>query len=556
MLPLTYVPAIHVFFAASKTWITGTSPAMTKAIHWSPTKKKLMSETSPLFLGIVSGERRCDHAEVADRVARIASGLHQLGVGQGACVCVLMRNDITFIEAAYAAMRLGAYGVPVNWHFKPEEINYILEDSQSSVLIGHADLLHPLRGAIPAGVTVLSVPTPPEILGAYRIDPDLLAPPDFAIDLESWLTQYSPYEGPVVPQPQNMIYTSGTTGHPKGVRRAAPTPEQTRASERMRALIYGLRPGVRALLPGPLYHSAPNSFGLRSGRLGGALVLMPRFEPEEFLRLIEAQAIDTLFMVPTMFIRLLKLPEAVRKKYDVSSLRHIVHAAAPCPADAKRAMIEWWGPIITEYYGSTEAGALTFATSDDALKKPGTVGRILEGVELRFLGDHGGPVAPGEIGEIYSRAADQPDFAYHNKPEKRAEVERDGFVTSGDVGYIDPDGYVFICDRKRDMVISGGVNIYPAEIEAALHAVPGVHDCAVFGIPDEEFGEALMAVVEPQPGVTLEAADIRRQLKTSLADYKVPKHVEIHRALPREDSGKIFKRRLRDPYWERAGRKI
>jgi long-chain acyl-CoA synthetase len=513
-------------------------------------------ETSQLFLGIISGERRRGHPEIADRVARIASGLHQLGVGQGASVCILMRNDIAFIEAAYAAMRLGAYGVPVNWHFKPEEIKYVLEDSQTSVLIGHADMLHALRGVIPADVTVLSVPTPPEIVERYRIDRDLLATPDFAVDLETSIARHAPYDGPAVPQPPNMIYTSGTTGHPKGVRRLAPTPEQALASERMRTLIYGLKQGIRSLLPGPLYHSAPNSFGLRSGRLGGALVLMPRFEPEEFLRLIDEQKIDTIFMVPTMFIRLLKLPEAVRRKYDVSSLRHIVHAAAPCPADAKRAMIEWWGPIITEYYGSTEAGALTFATSDDALNRPGTVGRVLDGVELRFQGDDGGVVAQGEIGEIYSRAADQPDFIYHNKPEKRAEVERDGFITSGDVGYIDQDGYVFVCDRKRDMVISGGVNIYPAEIEAALHAVPGVHDCAVFGIPDEEFGEALMAVVEPQPGVTLEIADIRRQLKTSLADYKVPKHVEIHRALPREDSGKIFKRRLRDPYWERAGRRI
>jgi len=313
---------------------------------------------------------------------------------------------------------------------------------------------------------------------------------------------------------------------------------------------------VRALLPGPLYHSAPNSFGLRSGRLGGALVLMPRFDPEEFLRLIQDQKIDTIFMVPTMFIRLLKLPEQVRKKYDTSSLRHIVHAAAPCPAEAKRAMIEWWGPVIYEYYGSTESSALTFANSDDALRKPGTVGRILGGVELRFLGENGDFLPQGEIGEIYSRVTDNPDFTYHNKPEKRAEIERDGFITSGDVGYIDEDGHVFICDRKRDMVISGGVNIYPAEIEAALHAIPGVHDCAVFGIPDDEFGEALMAVVEPQAGATLDVAAIRAQLKASLAGYKVPKHVEILKHLPREDSGKIFKRRLRDPYWERVGRRI
>jgi long-chain acyl-CoA synthetase len=515
-----------------------------------------MSETSPLFLGIISGERRRSHAEVADRAERIAGGLHRLGVKQGDSVCILMRNDVAFIEAAYGAMRLGAYGVPVNWHFKPEEINYILGDSGTSVLIGHADMLHQLRDAIPPGVTVLSVPTPPEILSTYKIAPNHLATPDFAIDFEAWLERELPYDGPVVPQPQNMIYTSGTTGHPKGVRRNAPTPEQSAAAERMRSMIYGLKPGARALLPGPLYHSAPNSFGIRSGRLGGALVLMPRFEPEEFLRLVEAERIDTVFMVPTMFIRLMKLPEEVRRRYDVSSLRHIIHAAAPCPADVKRAMIEWWGPVIYEFYGSTESGAVTFANSEDALKKPGTVGKISPGAELRFIGDDGRVLPQGEIGEIYSRIAANPDFTYHNKQDKRAEIEREGFITSGDVGYIDADGYVFLCDRKRDMVISGGVNIYPAEIEAMLHAIPGVHDCAVFGIPDAEFGEALMAVVEPQAGVTLDVADIRARLKTSLADYKVPKHVEIQTGLPREDSGKIFKRRLRDPYWERAGRKI
>jgi long-chain acyl-CoA synthetase len=515
-----------------------------------------MNEISPLFLGITSGQRRRGHAEVADRAARIAGGLQKFGVKPGDSVCILMRNDIAFIEAAYAAMRLGAYAVPINWHFKPEEINYVLKDSGASVLIGHADMLHPLRNAIPAGVTVLSALTPPEILAQYKIDPGHLATPGFATDLESWIEQQRPYDGPALPQPQNMIYTSGTTGHPKGVRRNAPTPEQAIASEQIRALIYGLKPGVRGLLPGPLYHAAPNSFGLRAGRLGGALVMMPRFDAEELLRLIEAERIDTVFMVPTMFIRLLKLPEALRKKYDTSSLRHVIHAAAPCPADVKRAMIQWWGPVVYEYYGSTESGALTFANSADALNKPGTVGKLLDGVELRFLGEDGDPLPQGEIGEIYSKVAANPDFTYHNKPEKRAEIERDGFITSGDVGYIDADGYVFICDRKRDMVISGGVNIYPAEIEAALHAVAGVHDCAVFGIPDDEFGEALMAVVEPQAGVTLDVASIRAQLKASLADYKVPKHVEILKSLPREDSGKIFKRRLRDPYWERAGRRI
>ena len=503
---------------------------------------------SPLFLGIISGQRRRVHAEVNDRAARIAGGLHRLGVKPADSVCILMRNDTAFIEAAYAAMRLGAYAVPANWHFKPDEIGYVLNDSGARVLIGHADMLHRLRGAIPAGVTVLGAPTPPEILAQYKIDPDHLATPDFALELESWIEQQDPHQGPARPQPQNMIYTSGTTGHPKGVRRNAPTPQQTIASERLRTLIYGLKPGVRALLPGPLYHSAPNSFGLRSGRLGGALVLMPRFDPEEFLRLIEVESIDTIFMVPTMFVRLMKLPEATRRKYDVSSLRHVVHAAAPCPADVKRAMIEWWGPVIYEYYGSTEASALTFASSDDALKKPGTVGKILDGVELRFLGEDGASLPQGEIGEIYSRVADTPDFTYHNKPEKRAEIERDGFITSGDVGYIDEDGYVFICDRKRDMVISGGVNIYPAEIENVLVNCPGVRDCAVFGVPDDEFGEALVAAIEAEPSTKLAPAEIAGFLERYLARFKIPKRFVFDDAPPREASGKILKRKLRERY--------
>ncbi|KIZ40658.1 MULTISPECIES: acyl-CoA synthetase [Rhodopseudomonas] len=513
-------------------------------------------QTSPLFHGIISGERRRSFDEVDARVARIAGGLQQLGVKPGDSVCVLMRNDIAFIEVAYAVMMLGAYAVPVNWHFKPEEIAYVVGDSGSRVLLGHADLLHGLDAVTATGITVLSVPTPPEILSNYKIDPDPLAAPAGAIDLDSWAAKQAPYAGPKLPQPSNMIYTSGTTGHPKGVRRNAPTPEQAANAEAMRAMIYGLKPGARTLLPGPLYHSAPNAFGLRAGRLGGALVLMPRFAPEEFLQLVQDQQIDTAFMVPTMFIRLMKLPQDVRDKYDVSSLRHIIHAAAPCPAEVKRAMIEWWGPVIYEFYGSTESGAVTFASSEDALKKPGTVGKIAPGAELKFVDDDNNELPQGQIGEIFSRIPGNPDFTYHNKPEKRAEIDRDGFITSGDVGYIDEDGYVFICDRKRDMVISGGVNIYPAEIEAVLHAVPGVHDCAVFGIPDAEFGEALMAMLEPQPGVTLHPDFIRAELKKALAGYKVPKHIEIMDQLPREDSGKIFKRRLRDPYWAKAGRAI
>ncbi|CAN5335859.1 acyl-CoA synthetase [soil metagenome] len=506
--------------------------------------------------GIISGLRKRSFDEVEKRVLLIAGGLQRLGVSEGDCVCILMRNDIAFLEASYAVMLLGAYAVPVNWHFKPEEVDYILKDTGARILIGHADLLNALREVVPADMTLLSVPPPPEIEDAYRIDPQRFVLPYGAADLDPWMSKQKPYGGPKLPQPQSMIYTSGTTGQPKGVRRDAPTPAQATSDEAMRARVYGLKPGVRALLPGPLYHSAPNVFALRAGRLGEALFLMPRFDAEGLLRLVQEEAIDTIFMVPTMFVRLLKLPAAIREKYDVSSLRHIVHAAAPCPPDVKQAIMKWWGPVIHEYYGSTESGAVTYAAPEDALRKPGTVGKILDGAWLRILDDAGNVLPRGTIGESYSRSTGSPDFSYHNKPEKRIEIERDGFITSGDVGYIDEDGYVFISDRKRDMVISGGVNIYLAEIEAALHALPGVHDCAVFGIPDDEFGEALMAVIEPQAGVTIDVATIRAQLKLALADYKIPRRIELQKGLPREDSGKIFKRRLRDPYWEKSNRRI
>ena len=506
--------------------------------------------------GIVSGNRIRSRQEFGARVRQLASGLRAFGVEPGDSVAILMRNDIAFLEASYAAMTLGAYAVPINWHFKAEEVAYVVEDCAAKALVGHADLLSGLDGATPPGVPVVWLATPPEIVSAYSIDAERAAMPPGAIDFETWLAGQKPYEGPPVPQPQSMIYTSGTTGHPKGVRRKAPTPRENEVNEMLRSLIYGVVADARCLLPGPLYHSAPNSFGLRAARLAEVLVLMPRFEAETLLRLIAEHRIEVMFMVPTMFVRLLKLPQDVRRKYDVSSLRHIIHAAAPCPADVKRAMIDWWGPVIYEFYGATENGPVTFATSEDALRKPGTVGRASPGAQILILDDDGKPVPTGTVGEIYARIEGYADFVYHNLPDKTAEVKRDGLITCGDLGYFDEDGYLFVCDRKRDMVISGGVNIYPAEIEAVIHTLPGVQDCAVFGVPDAEFGEALMAVVEPRPGMTLDIDALRRQMVGHLADYKIPKHIEIRSGLPREDSGKIFKRRLRDPYWEKAGRQI
>ena len=267
-----------------------------------------------LSTGIISGSRIRSFDEIDRRVLLIAGGLRALGVSEGDCVCILMRNDIAFLEVSYAIMMLGAYAVPINWHFKPEEVDYILKDTATRVLIGHADLVNSLGDVIPSDLTLLSVPTPPEVAASYRIDRAYGDLPHGATDLDQWMSRQKPYDGQKLPQPQSMIYTSGTTGQPKGVRRNAPTPAQTASNEAMRARIYGLKPGVRALLPGPLYHSAPNAFALRAGRLGGALFLMPRFDAEGLLRLVQQEAIDTIFMVPTMFVRLLKLPEDIREQ--------------------------------------------------------------------------------------------------------------------------------------------------------------------------------------------------------------------------------------------------
>jgi long-chain acyl-CoA synthetase len=261
-------------------------------------------------------------------------------------------------------------------------------------------------------------------------------------------------------------------------------------------------------------------------------------------------------MVPIMFVRLLKLSAETRRKYDLSSLAFVTHAAAPCPVEVKQQMISWWGPVINEYYGATETGAVIFHTSAEALRKPGTVGRTIDGGIVRIYDEQGHVLGPTQAGEVYLRLDGYPDFTYHGRDEQRRAIERDGLLATGDVGYLDEDGYLFLCDRKKDMVISGGVNIYPAELEAVLLTIPGVHDCAVFGIPDEEYGETLCAYIEPEPGRTLNVREVRAFLADKLARYKIPKVIEFHCDLPREDSGKIFKRKLRVPYWAHTGRQI
>ncbi len=506
---------------------------------------------------IISGARSAAIAATQIRAARAAAGLDALGIQPCDTVALFLRNDIAAFEAGGAASLIGAYAVPINWHLAAEEAAYILQDSQARVLIIHADLLPRLEHAIPPGVTVLVVETPPELAAAYNVPEDACAVPSGFVNWANWLERFPPAEPRALPNPGAMIYTSGTTGRPKGVRRLPVNEEQMMLLYMPVIAAFGLRPGIRTIIPAPLYHSAPNTYAALSVRLGAeTIVLMPRFEPEALLALIEKHRITHIQTVPTMFVRLLKLPEAIRRQYDLSSLDFVVHAAAPCPADVKAAMIDWWGPVINEYYGSTELGTVVFCTSEDWLTHRGTVGRALPGVELRVLDENGNDAKTGEPGDVYARIMAGTDFTYHGDDAKRRAAEKHGLISVGDIGYLDADGFLYLCDRRNDMVISGGVNIYPAEIEAALIAMPDIADCAVFGIPDEEMGEALCACIQPAFDAPEDETAIRAHLKAHIAGYKIPKKIVFLPELPREDSGKIFKRKLRAPYWEGVARRI
>lgn len=497
--------------------------------------------------------------EVMAQARRAASGMAALGVAEGDFVALLLRNDFAFFEVQQAAAALGAYSVPINWHGKAEEVGHILDDAKPSLLVAHADLIAPLRASLPTGLTLIVVPTPPEVQRRYGISAERAQPLPGDTVWADWCAGFAPWDGPARRSRATMIYTSGTTGHPKGVRREAATPEQAAAYVALIASVYGVTPGAvpaaRALVAGPLYHASPNAYGRQALAHAELLVLQSKFDPEETLALIDRHKLTHAVMVPTMFVRLLKLAPEVRARYDVSSLTWVTHTGAPCPVDVKKALMDWWGPVVYETYGGSEVGTATVSTPADWLANPGSVGVPTPGTRIAFYAEAGQPVAPGEVGEIYMRVPAYADFTYLNHASKRASVERDGLISCGDIGYMKND-HLYLCDRRSDMVISAGTNIYPAEIEMVLLQCPGVQDCAVFGIPDEEFGESLAAAVEPMPGVQLDAGQICRYLSERLAKYKVPKRVDFHAALPREDSGKIFKRRLRDPFWQAAGRTI
>ena len=500
---------------------------------------------------LTTGSRLRTHADIRDRAARAAAGFCQLGVREGDTVALCLRNDFAFFEATLGAAMAGAYPVPINWHASRDEAAYVIRDCAATALVVHADLLSTIAPGLPAGLPVLVVDTPAEIRTAYGVAPTA---PIFegAHSWDSWLSCQSPIAAPAATTRGAVIYTSGTTGQPKGVKRAPSA--STAALLSTAAIGYGLNADtpMTVLMNGPMYHSAPNSYGMLAFNLGADIVLQPRFDAEQMLALIERHGVTHMHIVPTMFVRLLRLPAEVKAQYDLSSLRFVVHGAAPCPPEVKRDMIAWWGTVIHEYYGSTETALIAGHGSHEALAKPGTVGRALPGVTIKVLDEEGKELSPHATGDIFIHSAAGASFAYIGRDETRRE---DGFITVGDIGYLDEEGFLFICDRRRDMIISGGVNIYPAEIEAALLTIPGVRDCAVFGIPDAEYGEAVCAHVQVEPGGP-DAMAIRAALAASLSKFKVPGLIEIAIDLPREDSGKIFKRKLREPYWAATGRAI
>lgn len=497
---------------------------------------------------VIIDDQVVSRAQVLGNGDRAASGFHAAGLSEGQSIALLLRNDIAFFEASRGAALLGAASVPLNWHNKPYELEYVLGDSVPRAIVGHADLLRAARDVLPANAAIFVVPEPETDLRAAR-DAVRLIPG--ARLWPEWLTQFSPWTEPPRPIRGATIYTSGTTGRPKAVRKPPMSPDLSSSFQAAIRLISGITPSSRVLILGPLYHASPEAYGKAAVNGAQLAAFQSRFDPEGVLQLISEHRITHAVMVPTMFVRLLQLPAKIRERYDVSSLQGVLHTGGPCPVQVKRDMIAWWGPVINEIYGATESGPCFFCTSSEALAHPGTVGRLMQNAVCRIVDENSDEVPPSTPGEIYLRNTDFGDFEYVGHPDQRRAVERDGLITIGDVGYLDAEGYLYLCDRKRDMVISGGVNIYPAEIEAVLIGHADVGDCAVFGVPHAEFGEQLIAAVALKPGHYATGDKLRSFLAERLSNYKLPRVIEFHDHMPREETGKLFKRRLRDAYLKR-----
>jgi long-chain acyl-CoA synthetase len=480
--------------------------------------------------------------ELDQRSSQLARLWRAHGLSVGDHVAIFSENQPRFFEVMWAALRSGLYVTTINSYLSPEEVAYILDDSGAKSLVTTSAKAATASAALQRATGVefpLLIGEPQAGFEPY-VDAISSMPAD-PLDRE--------------PAGEMMLYSSGTTGRPKGIKRAL---SGKRADEGMLIAglvsgVFGMGPDSRYLSPAPLYHSAPIGFSLGVQSLGGTVVVMEKFDPIDALAAIEHHRITDSQWVPTMFVRMLKLEQEERDRFDVSSMKVAIHAAAPCPVEVKQRMMDWWGPVLWEYYAGTELNGFCLVRPDEWLQRPGTVGRPLIG-SLHVVGPDGNELPAGEPGTVYF--GDGPAYEYHNAPDKTA-ASRDpgghGWTTLGDVGYVDEDGWLFLTDRQAFMIISGGVNIYPQEIEDCLTMHPKVADVAVFGVPDDEMGEAVHAAVQPAAGVTGDdqlAAELRSYTREHIAHFKCPHGFEFHDQLPRLPTGKLYKHQLRAPHWE------